>query len=43
MRFILIISLLVILIYGIYNTNKNPFPQFTESELYFICIEEGIE
>lgn len=42
MRFILVISLLAILICGIYNANKNPFPQFTEEELQFICAEEGI-
>ena len=42
MRFILIISLLAILIGGIYNANKNPFPQFSEKELQFICIEEGL-
>lgn len=43
MRFILIVSLLAMLIGGIYNANKNPFPQFSDSQLQFICIEEGIE
>lgn len=36
MRFILIISLIALLM-GIFN---NPFPQFSEKELQFICQEE---
>ena len=39
MRFILVISLIVLLM-SIFN---NPFPQFSESQLQFICVEEGIE
>ena len=41
-KIVLIFSLIVIAV-GLYNQNNNPFPQFTESELYFICMEEGIE
>ena len=36
MRFILVISLILLLI-SMFN---NPFPQFSDKELQFICIEE---
>jgi hypothetical protein len=38
MRFILIISLILLLL----NVFNNPFPQFSEKELQFICQEEGL-
>lgn len=40
-KIILIFSLIVVAI-GLYNHNNNPFPQFTEAELEFICNEEGL-
>ena len=40
-KIILIFSLIVIAI-GLYNNNNNPFPQFSDSQLQFICIEEGL-
>jgi hypothetical protein len=39
MRILLLISLLALLI-GFINEARNPFPQFSEKELQFICQEE---
>ena len=39
MRFILVISLILLLL----NVFNNPFPQFSDGQLQFICVEEGIE
>ena len=40
-KIILIFSLIIIAV-GLYSNNRNTLPQFTESELYFICMEEGL-
>lgn len=44
MRFILTISLIIIAIIAYNNNNYNSveIPQFSEEELQFICIEEGL-
>ena len=42
MKKIVLIFSLIALFIGIYNQNCNPFPQFTEAELEFICNEEGL-
>ena len=39
MRFILVISLILLLI-SMFN---NPLPQFTDEQIQFICVEEGLE
>ena len=41
-KIILIFSLIVVAI-GLYNHNSNPFPQFTDEQIQFICNEEGLE
>ena len=43
-KIILIFSLIVIAI-SLYkhNQNNNPFPQFTDEQIQFICVEEGLE
>ena len=41
-KIILIFSLIVIAV-GLYNHNNNPFPQFTDEQIEFICVEEGLE
>ena len=42
-KIILIFSLIVITV-GLYNHNQNnnPFPQFTDEQIQFICNEEGL-
>ena len=40
-KIILIFSLIVIAV-GLYNNNSNPFPQFTDEQIQFICVEEGL-
>ena len=41
-KIILIFSLIVIAV-GLYNhNNNNPFSQFTDEQLEFICNEEGL-
>ena len=42
MRFILTISLIIIAVIAYNNYNRVEIPQFTEAELEFICIEEGL-
>ena len=41
-KIILIFSLIVIVV-GLYNHNNNSLPQFTDEQIQFICVEEGIE
>ena len=41
-KIILIFSLIVVAI-GLYNHNNNTFPQFTDEQIQFICVEEGLE
>ena len=41
-KVVLIFSLIVIAV-GLYNHNSNPFPQFTDEQIQFICNEEGLE
>ena len=38
----LIFSLIVVAV-GLYNHNSNPLPQFTDGQIQFICVEEGLE
>ena len=40
-KIVLIFSLIVITV-GLYNHNNNPFPQFTDEQIEFICNEEGL-
>ena len=40
-KIVLIFSLIVIAV-GLYNHNNNPFPQFTNEQIQFICNEEGL-
>ena len=42
-KIILIFSLIVIAV-GLYNHNQNnnPFPQFTDKHIEFICVEEDL-
>lgn len=40
-KIVLIFSLIVIAV-GLYNHNNNPFPQFTNEQIEFICVEEGL-
>ena len=40
-KIVLIFSLIVIAV-GLYNNNNNPFPQFTDEQIQFICAEEGL-
>ena len=40
-KIILIFSLIVIAV-GLYNHNNNTFPQFTDEQIQFICVEEGL-
>lgn len=40
-KIILIFSLIVIAV-GLYNYNNNPLPQFTDEQMQFICVEEGL-
>lgn len=42
-KIILIFSLIVmaVCLYN-HNQNNNPFPQFTDEEIQFICAEEGL-
>ena len=40
-KIVLIFSLIVIVV-GLYNHNNNPFPQFTDEQIQFICNEEGL-
>ena len=40
-KIVLIFSLIVIAV-GLYNNNSNPFSQFTDEQLEFICNEEGL-
>ena len=42
-KVVLIFSLIVVAI-GLYNNNpnNNPFPQFTDEQIQFICNEEGL-
>ena len=40
-KIVLIFSLIVIAV-GLYNHNSNPFPQFTDEQIQFICVEEGL-
>lgn len=40
-KIVLIFSLIVIAV-GLYNHNNNPFPQFTDEQIEFICNEEGL-
>ena len=40
-KIILIFSLIIIAV-GLYNYNNNPFPQFTDEQIEFICVEEGL-
>ena len=41
-KIVLIFSLIVVAI-GLYNHNNNTFPQFTDEQIQFICVEEGLE
>lgn len=41
-KIILIFSLIVVAV-GLYNHNNNPLLQFTDEQIQFICVEEGIE
>ena len=40
-KIVLIFSLIVIAI-GLYNHNDNSFPQFTDEQIQFICVEEDL-
>ena len=40
-KVVLIFSLIVIAV-GLYNHYNNPFPQFTDEQIQFICAEEGL-
>ena len=40
-KIILIFSLILIAVV-LYNHNNNPFPQFTDEQIEFICAEEGL-
>ena len=40
-KIVLIFSLIVIAV-GLYNHNSNPLPQFTDEQIEFICVEEGL-
>ena len=42
-KIVLIFSLIVIAVdlYN-HNQNNNPFPQFTDEQIQFICAEEGL-
>ena len=40
-KIVLIFSLIVIAV-CLYNHNSNPFPQFTDEQLEFICNEEEL-
>ena len=41
-KMVLIFSLIVVAV-GLYNHNSNPFPQFTNEQIQFICVEESLE
>ena len=41
-KMVLIFSLIVVAI-GLYNHNSNTLPQFTDEQIQFICVEEGLE
>ena len=40
-KIVLIFSLIVVAI-GLYNHNNNPLPQFSDEQIEFICVEEGL-
>ena len=40
-KIILFFSLIVVAV-GLYNYNNNPFPQFNDEQIEFICAEEGL-
>ena len=40
-KIILIFSLIVVAV-GLYSHNSNPLPQFTDEQIQFICVEEGL-
>lgn len=42
-KIILIFSIIVVAV-GLYdyNQNNNPFPQFTDEQIQFICVEEDL-
>ena len=42
MKKIVLIFSLIIIAFGLYNHNNNPFPQFTDEQIQFICSEEGL-
>lgn len=41
-KIVLIFSLIVVAV-GLYNHNSNTLPQFTDEQIQFICVEEGLE
>ena len=41
-KIVLIFSLIVIAV-GLYNHNNNTFPQFSDEQTEFICVEESLE
>ena len=40
-KIVLIFSLIVIAV-GLYNHNNNSLQQFTDEQIQFICVEEGL-
>ena len=40
-KVVLIFSLIVIAV-GLCNHNNNPLPRFTDEQIQFICVEEGL-
>ena len=45
MKKIILIFSLIVMAVGLYNHNQNnnPFPQFTDDQIQFICVEEDLE